>query len=239
MRKAGAASPAHIYGTDVHRREWLEWLTRVRLLMIALILGVGVCGRSMCRPAVAALLPAHHHSVDYHSASCTCPGAFAAATFWFGGDFRVVCDLVGMITGGIPIFTPRDCRTATSPRLYLLVMSSSPASCSRGGWRSSNRRLLCLASLALVLFLWTLGGCHELRSRLLRGDAAVVVSEAIRLDFSRWLFGEPAGVYPCAAKVRNWNRKREELLELQDFTADVIHSMRGGLVTTDMEGRVC
>ncbi len=25
-----------------NRREWLEWLTRVRLLMIALILGVGV-----------------------------------------------------------------------------------------------------------------------------------------------------------------------------------------------------
>jgi len=24
------------------RREWLEWLTKVRLLMIALILGVGV-----------------------------------------------------------------------------------------------------------------------------------------------------------------------------------------------------
>ena len=27
-------------------------------------------------------------------------------------------------------------------------------------------------------------------------------------------------------------------MELQDFTADIIHSMRGGLVTTDLEGRV-
>src|SRR6266478_5303903 len=28
--------------------------------------------------------------------------------------------------------------------------------------------------------------------------------------------------------------KREELLSLQDFTEDIIHSMRGGLITTDL-----
>src|SRR5262249_23335381 len=32
--------------------------------------------------------------------------------------------------------------------------------------------------------------------------------------------------------------KREELLDLQDFTEDIIHSMRGGLLTTDLEGRI-
>jgi len=32
--------------------------------------------------------------------------------------------------------------------------------------------------------------------------------------------------------------QREELLDLQDFTEDIIHSMRGGLITTDTEGRV-
>jgi two-component system sensor histidine kinase PilS (NtrC family) len=32
--------------------------------------------------------------------------------------------------------------------------------------------------------------------------------------------------------------KREELLDLQDFTEDIIHSMRGGLITTDTEGRI-
>jgi two-component system sensor histidine kinase PilS (NtrC family) len=39
-------------------------------------------------------------------------------------------------------------------------------------------------------------------------------------------------------KSTELDQKREELLELQDFTADIIHSMRGGLVTTDLEGRV-
>src|SRR5436189_90831 len=32
--------------------------------------------------------------------------------------------------------------------------------------------------------------------------------------------------------------KREELLSLQDFTEDIIHSMRGGLITTDLDGRM-
>src|SRR5262249_8113744 len=32
--------------------------------------------------------------------------------------------------------------------------------------------------------------------------------------------------------------KREELLNLQDFTEDIIHSMRGGLLTTDLNGQI-
>src|SRR6266404_5449160 len=32
--------------------------------------------------------------------------------------------------------------------------------------------------------------------------------------------------------------KREELLSLQDFTEDIIHSMRGGLITTDLGGHI-
>jgi two-component system, NtrC family, sensor histidine kinase PilS len=32
--------------------------------------------------------------------------------------------------------------------------------------------------------------------------------------------------------------KREELLSLQDFTEDIVHSMRGGLITTDLHGRI-
>ena len=34
------------------------------------------------------------------------------------------------------------------------------------------------------------------------------------------------------------DEKREELLDLQDFTEDIVHSMRGGLLTTDTEGRI-
>ncbi len=40
------------------------------------------------------------------------------------------------------------------------------------------------------------------------------------------------------SKGKELDAKREELLELQDFTQDIIHSMRGGLMTTDGEGRI-
>ena len=40
------------------------------------------------------------------------------------------------------------------------------------------------------------------------------------------------------SKGQELDAKREELLELQDFTQDIIHSMRGGLLTTDGEGRI-
>src|ERR1700747_3416727 len=41
-REAGRVSGFQSMEQTFNRREWLEWLTRVRLLMIALILGVGV-----------------------------------------------------------------------------------------------------------------------------------------------------------------------------------------------------
>jgi two-component system sensor histidine kinase PilS (NtrC family) len=40
------------------------------------------------------------------------------------------------------------------------------------------------------------------------------------------------------SKGRELEEKREELLSLQDFTEDIIHSMRGGLITTDLTGRI-
>src|SRR5882724_8732209 len=40
------------------------------------------------------------------------------------------------------------------------------------------------------------------------------------------------------SKGRELEEKREELLSLQDFTEDIIHSMRGGLITTDLSGRI-
>ena len=42
----------------------------------------------------------------------------------------------------------------------------------------------------------------------------------------------------CVARAQELEKKREELLDLQDFTEDIIHSMRGGLITTDMAGRI-
>ena len=67
----------------------------------------------------------------------------------------------------------------------------------------------------------------------------------LRIWFLEQLFGFLAVAYLASLLAQSLRRKgaeldakREELLELQDFTEDIIHSMRGGLITTDLEGRI-
>ena len=62
----------------------------------------------------------------------------------------------------------------------------------------------------------------------------LVSEQLVRVPGDRVPFSLLAHIV-CGGRVRNLS-KREKLLELQDFTSDIIHSMRGGLVTTDMEG---
>ena len=69
--------------------------------------------------------------------------------------------------------------------------------------------------------------------------------DVLRVWFLSNLFGFLAVAYLASLLAQSLRRKgieleekREELLELQDFTEDIIHSMRGGLVTTDLEGRI-
>jgi two-component system sensor histidine kinase PilS (NtrC family) len=98
--------------------------------------------------------------------------------------------------------------------------------------------LLCLSSLALTTALVYSG-------RLPQTSAVAPVYETVRLWFLSTAVAFLAVGYLAsllAASLRKKSseleEKREQLLELQDFTADIIHSMRGGLVTTDLDGRI-
>src|SRR5262249_40470329 len=92
-----------------------------------------------------------------------------------------------------------------------------------------------------------LGGITELVhvGRLPQTSLAPPTLDNVRMWFLSNSFGFLAIAYLSSllahslrSKSSELEEKREELLELQDFTADLIHSMRGGLVTTDLEGRV-
>ena len=58
------------------------------------------------------------------------------------------------------------------------------------------------------------------------------------LFHGRGLSLQPAGAKPCAATARNSKSSAGELQDLQAFNEDIIHSMRGGLLTTDLDGRI-
>src|SRR5580704_11349657 len=75
--------------------------------------------------------------------------------------------------------------------------------------------------------------------------SSVYTREELRFWFLDNVFGFFAIAYLASLLAQSLRRKgieleakRLELAELQEFTEDIIHSMRGGLITTDMDGRI-
>jgi len=214
------------------RREWLEWLTKVRLLMIALILGVGVVWPQYAPPSGATryFLPIIILWITIGILHLILVRLLPSAS-WLGA-LQVSCD-VGMITA---IVYATGLQDSNFTSLYLLVIIVASILFSRQ--LTFLAALFCLSSLALTTALVYSG-------RIPRTSIAAPTFETIRLWFLSNTFGFLAVAYLASLlavslrkKSSELEEKREELLELQDFTADIIHSMRGGLVTTDMAGRI-
>src|SRR5258708_2196261 len=78
-----------------------------------------------------------------------------------------------------------------------------------------------------------------------RTFASLPTTESLRTWLVMNLLGFLAVAYLASLLAQSLRKKgveleekREELLSLQDFTEDIIHSMRGGLITTDLDGRI-
>jgi two-component system sensor histidine kinase PilS (NtrC family) len=214
------------------RREWLEWLTKVRLLMIALILGVGVVWPQYSPPSgtVRYFLPIIILWITIGILHLILVRLLPAAS-WVGA-LQVSCD-VAMITA---IVYATGLQDSNFTSLYLLVLIVASILFSRQ--IAFLTALFCLSSLALTTALVYSG-------KIPRTSVAAPTFENIRLWFLSNTFGFLAVAYLASLlavslrkKSSELEQKREELLELQEFTADIIHSMRGGLVTTDLDGRV-
>jgi two-component system sensor histidine kinase PilS (NtrC family) len=217
---------------SLSRTEWLEWLTKVRLLMIALILGVGVVWPQYSPPpgTVRYFLPIIILWITIGILHTILVRLLPTAS-WLGA-LQVSCD-VGMITA---IVYATGLQDSNFTSLYLLVIIVAGILFSRQ--ITFLTALFCLSSLALTCALVFSG-------KIPRTSVAPPTFENIRLWFLSNTFGFLAVAYLAsllAASLRKKSseleEKSEELLELQDFTADIIHSMRGGLVTTDLDGRV-
>ena len=217
---------------SLNRREWVDWLTRVRLLLIALILGVGVVWPQYV-PAPASprfFLPIVILWITIGILHLILVRLLPEAS-WLGG-LQVSCDVV-MISG---IVYTTGLQDSYFTSLYLLVIIVASILFSRQA--AFLTAAVCLGALGLMTGLVHLG-------RLAQTSLAAPTVESLRMWFLSNSFGFLAIAYLSSLLAHSLRRKsseleekREELLELQDFTSDIIHSMRGGLVTTDMEGRV-
>jgi two-component system sensor histidine kinase PilS (NtrC family) len=213
-------------------REWLDWLTRVRLLLIALILAVGVVW-----PQYVPGPTSGHYFLPLIVFWITIGTIHIILLRWlpearWHGGLQVASDVV-MVSALVYATGLQDSYFIS---LYLLVIIVASILFSRG-----------LAFVIAALCVVTLGVLTSLSyaGKIPRTSVSLYSPETLRFWFLSNLFGFFAIAYLASLLAQSLRRKgqelekkREELLDLQDFTEDIIHSMRGGLITTDMEGRI-
>ncbi|HEY4978761.1 MAG TPA: ATP-binding protein [Candidatus Acidoferrum sp.] len=216
----------------LNRREWLEWLTKVRLLMIALILGVGVVWPQYIPSAGTPrlFLPIVILWITISILHLILVRLLPSVN-WMGG-LQIGCD-IALITGLVYATGLQDSYFTS---LYLLIIIVGSILFSRRA--AFLTAAFCLLSLGVITALSYYG-------RIPRTSLSAATPESIRMWFLSNSFGFLAVAYLASLlaqslrhKSTQLEEKSEELLELQDFTADIIHSMRGGLVTTDLDGRI-
>jgi len=181
--------------------EWLDWLTRVRLLTITLILTVGV------------VWP------QYIPGFSTNRFFLPLIVFWI---------TLGILHLILLRWLPRA--------LYLLVIIVASILFSRRiAFLTAATCFLILAEMIVLAY----------AQRIPRTFSSLPTAESLRTWLVMNLLGFLAVAYLASLLAQSLRKKgveleekREELLSLQDFTEDIIHSMRGGLITTDLAGRV-
>ena len=213
-------------------REWLDWLTRVRLLMIVLILAVGVAW-----PQYVPVSPANRYFLPLVIFWITMGVLHLILLRWvpdaeWHGGLQVASDVI-MISA---VVYATGLQESYFISLYLLVIIVASILFSR-------RVAFATAALCIAF----LGGMTALAftGEIPRTFASLPTPESLRTWFLSNLFGFFAVAYLASLLAQSLRRKgveleakSEELLDLQDFTEDIIHSMRGGLLTTDLEGRI-
>ena len=191
------------------RRDWLEWLTKVRLLMIALILGVAVVWPQYSPPTGTAryFLPIIILWITIGILHLILVRLLPTAS-WLG-VLQVSCD-VGMITA---IVYATGLQDSNFTSLYLLVIIVASILFSRQ--LTFLTALFCLSSLALTTALVYSG-------KIPRTSIAAPTFETIRLWFLSNTFGFLAVAYLASLlavslrkKSTELEEKREELLEFR------------------------
>lgn len=212
--------------------EWLNWLTRVRLLFIVLILAAGVVWPQYfpTSGAYRLFLPTIILWITFGILELILVRWMPHAT-WQGG-VQVALDAV-MVSGVVYATGLQD---SYFNSLYLLVIIVATILFSR--WAAYLTAGFCLALLGGLTLLVVTG-------RIPWSSITVPSSSGIRIWFLSNVLGFIVVAFLASVLAQSLRskgieleEKREELMDLQDFTEDIIHSMRGGLLTTDPEGGI-
>src|SRR5258707_13994376 len=211
---------------------WLNWLSRVRFFLITLLLAlVLVLGKtSQLEVSTRLFLPL---MILWYTLAII----YAIMMRWmptasWHGPVQLICDLL-LVTGIIYLTGTQDSYFIWLYPLAIIVASIL----------FSREATFIVAGLSFVL----LGGLAELiyYNVLPRMQVAVPSRRQLQTWILSNLFYFLVVAYLSSLLAQSLRRqgvelevKRSELQDLQAFNQDIIHSMRGGLLTTDMEGRI-
>jgi two-component system sensor histidine kinase PilS (NtrC family) len=229
----GASSP-HIASDLVGKNvgDWLAWLTRVRFLLITMLMVVVVILQGYTglvvppRPFLSLIILWYTLATFYAILLRWVPVARWLAPLEIVCDLFLVTGLILLTGGHESYFIP----------LYLLAIIMASILFSR-------RSTFLVAGLSFVL----LGLSVEMVYYHILPRTAVDMPSVTSLQ--TWIFSNLCGflavAYLSTLLTQSLRRqtveleiKRGQLQDLQAFNEDIIHSMRGGLITTDLHGRL-
>jgi two-component system sensor histidine kinase PilS (NtrC family) len=212
--------------------EWLPWLGRVRFLAITFLLGIVVAARQLTPDSISvrSFVPLvalwYMLAIVYVILQRWTPQARVHA------PLQIICDLL-IITGVVYTTGAQDSYFIS---LYLLAILMASVLFSRRGVF-----LVAGASFAL------LAGVIELAHYgvLPRTANSAPMQTALDSWLASNLFAFVAVAYLGSLLAQTLRKKgveleekSEELKDLRAFNQDIIESMRGGLLTADLEGRI-
>src|SRR6202167_3474591 len=212
--------------------EWLSWLGRVRFLGIPFLVGIVIPARHLTPMPVPVRAFVQLIALWYTLAIfCVILRRWVPLAGWHA-PLQIACDLL-LITGVVYATGVQDSYFVS---LYLLAILMASVLFSRRG-------VFLVAGFAFVL----LGGALELTLYGFLPRTASSTPTLRMLD--SWLASNLFAFFAVAylgsllaqtlrKKGVELEAKSEELKDLQTFNQDIIESMRGGLLTTDAEGRI-
>ncbi|MGA8224266.1 MAG: ATP-binding protein [Candidatus Acidiferrales bacterium] len=215
-----------------HAGEWLPWLGRVRLLVITFLVAIAVAVSQftplpLSAPPFVLLMVVWSVLALFY----VLLQRWAPLARWHA-PLQTVCDLL-IITGVVYVTGAQDSYFIS---LYLLsILMGSVLFSRRGVFMVAGA---CFALLGTVIVLVSYGVIH-------RTAASITTGRALEFWLTNNLFAFLAVAYlgsllssTIRKKGVELEEKKTELKDLQAFNQDIIESMRGGLLTTDLEGRI-
>ncbi len=211
---------------------WLDWLTRVRFLIISFLLAIVLALRDYTQLSVPA-----KYFVPLIVLWYTLAILYVILLRWipeagWHAPLQMVCDLM-MITGLVYVTGAHESYFIS---LYLLaIIVASILFSGNGTFIIAGLSFALLGSVVVLTYY----------GKIPRTATAMPSSKTLQIWVFSNLFGFLAVAYLSSVLAQTLRRKgveleekRGELQDLQAFNENIIHSMRGGLLTTDLNGRI-